>query len=746
MTFVSSGRRAVALAAALFTVCSCSVATASVRVPLSGWNWGNPTPQGNDLRAIDFRGGRGYAVGVAGTALRTDDGGATWSGLATGTAGDLTRLQIIDPETVVVLGGDGCVLRRSDDGGTTFRRIFIVAEADCPDRVRAVSFADRDVGYLLLADGSVLRTGDAGQSFSKQTAIPGTPASATAGQARPAEILATGPDSAIAFIIPADAGATSLAFTTTDGGVSWKPLNTVAPGVVNRLYRFDASTIYAVGPQTLLASTDGGATFSKRPFGDGLNLTAIHCADRLTCLISTDKGELNRTTDAGVTATTITASSVPLAGAAFATPSRAVAVGAAGTTVLSDNGGVDYVALGRDIGGSFVRLRSGPTPTSAFAPGAEGQIAHTVDGGETWKVASVSTSADLLDTSWPDLQTGYAIDARGGLFRTSNGGASWSTLAPGPGGAAQAVLALPGETVLLAGPRGIKRSLKGGQFDRITARLVSRAALGDIQAAGSAVFAWSSGGRQLLVSGDRGARWSAVRLPSKRTRIGHVSFVSRRVGYLLDSAGAVWSTRNGGRSWRQSAGTGTERGVSLSFGSATSGYLNVDRFGRNATDGHVLRTTDGGATWRPQAIATGLVTRLGLVATDASRAFGLVSGAEGAQRRFFYTASGGDAGTASSLTIKASPARLTKKTLKRAKGKVTITGRLAGAVGGEQVVVSARRGRSRVWSSRTVTAGANGGSFSATFTIRGSAVFVGQWAGDSGRAGVGSRPLVLNVR
>ena len=94
------------------------------------------------------------------------------------------------------------------------------------------------------------------------------------------------------------------------------------------------------------------------------------------------------------------------------------------------------------------------------------------------------------------------------------------------------------------------------------------------------------------------------------------------------------------------------------------------------------------------------MTRLGLVATDDARAFALVTGATGQQRRFFYTARGGDAGTASALTIKASPARFTKKTLKRARGKVTITGRLAGAVGGEQVIVSARARGGRAWPSR----------------------------------------------
>src|SRR3954447_22734710 len=88
---------------------------ASVQVSQSGWQWGTPTPQGNTIRAMDFVQGRGYAIGDDGTALRTDDGGATWSGLATGTSQDLGRLQVVTPDVVVVLGGGGCVVRRSDD-------------------------------------------------------------------------------------------------------------------------------------------------------------------------------------------------------------------------------------------------------------------------------------------------------------------------------------------------------------------------------------------------------------------------------------------------------------------------------------------------------------------------------------------------------------------------------------------------------------------------------------------------------
>jgi hypothetical protein len=59
---------------------------------------------------------------------------------------------------------------------------------------------------------------------------------------------------------------------------------------------------------------------------------------------------------------------VPLASATFASATRAVAVGTAGKTVVSDDGGLNYASIGGDVGGSFSRLRRGPTPLSAFAP------------------------------------------------------------------------------------------------------------------------------------------------------------------------------------------------------------------------------------------------------------------------------------------------------------------------------------------------------------------------------------------
>src|SRR5262245_47468459 len=100
--------------AALSLAAACP-AEAAVQSSQSGWPWGNPAPQGNTVRDMNFVAGRGYAIGDDGTALRTDDGGTTWTGLATGTSQDLVRVQAVTPDVVVILGGNGCVVRRSDD-------------------------------------------------------------------------------------------------------------------------------------------------------------------------------------------------------------------------------------------------------------------------------------------------------------------------------------------------------------------------------------------------------------------------------------------------------------------------------------------------------------------------------------------------------------------------------------------------------------------------------------------------------
>src|SRR3954454_23229428 len=316
-----------ALAAAVACAIFATFGSAAVNVAQSGWSWGKPTPQGNSLSSIDFVQGRGFAAGEAGAVLRTDDGGSSWSGLATGTAADLSRLQVLDPETLIVLGGGGCVLRRSDDGGATFHKIFIAAEYLCPAPVQAATFFDKQTGYLLLRDGSLLRTSDGGASFARQTAVPGTEASNNAAGNSALDIAFTSADSGIYFVAPPNNGA-SIAFQTSDGGNSWKPVDAVDPGSVRRIYMLDAQSGFAVGNNTLLATGDGGKSWKSAAAVDGHDLSSIRCLDPKTCLMTTVKGDvLLRTTDGGQASTEITPSSQPIFAGAFASPTRVAAVG-----------------------------------------------------------------------------------------------------------------------------------------------------------------------------------------------------------------------------------------------------------------------------------------------------------------------------------------------------------------------------------------------------------------------------------
>jgi photosystem II stability/assembly factor-like uncharacterized protein len=729
---------------AAFIAAFAAVAPGSVTVPQSGWSWGNPSPQGNTLRSIDFVGARGFAAGAAGTVLKTDDGGTTWTGLSTGTSADIDRMQVVDADTVVFLGGNGCVLRRTDDGGITFHKIFIAAEVNCPAPVQAFTFVGKQVGYLFLRDGSVMRTDDGGQTFSAKTAVPGTAASTGGGSAKPVEIAFTDEHTGLAFTAP------NVVYSTTDDGVSWKPVPAVDPGSVSRAWFMDSKNGFAVGPDTLLQTTDAGSTWKALAAGAGHSLTSIRCVDLKTCLMTTQSGAvLLRTTDGGATATEITPASQAVYAAAYSAAARVVAVGANGTTVLSDDGGVNYAPISHDIGGTYFGLRTGVTPSTVYAVGAKGGLAVSTDAGVTWKTLAVPTSADITDVSFTSATVGYALDRKGGLFKTSNGGTSWQTLDTGTTSVPLALATYGADTVILVGPRGILRATGSGQFQPVGGKTVSKAVLSGVDSHAGVIAAYGAGSANLFVSKNGGQTWTKTKMPGKKIKIARpllrlgdsVAFPSAKVGYMLDTAGRVWKTTNAGKKWVDQLAAGTENGVSLAFSDTKTGFMSV----LSASEAFVLRTTDGGDHWRPQLIGPGLVQDV--VAGSAMQAYAIVAPqSEGGGGSLYFTATGGDNGTASRLSLSTKTKTIKKSALKKQKGNVVVSGSLAGAVGGEQIVVSRRDKSTGRWVQHIVTAGANGGSFTTSWKIKGTSVFVAQWAGDSGRAGTGSSVLTITVK
>lgn len=720
-----------ALAAAALAIAA--PAGANVQVGSAGWQWGSPLPQGNTVRAMAFAGTTGYAAGDFGTLLKTTDGGTSWSGLPVGTLAGLTVVQALDPSTV--FAGGGCVARRSTDGGRTFAAIpFTPVESSCPVKLHDLSFATKDVGWLLLSDGSVRMTTDGGATFASRTAVPQTPA--VGGSAQPG---------GLAFLDARTGYATSGSqiFQTLDGGVNWRAVFTGGSYQLNQLWLMDAQHGFAVGSGgVLLGSDDGGATWTPRTSIPGSpNLTSISCDSSRTCLMTTDDGrELIRVDDGGSgMPTLLTPSTDPIHAVGFASPTRVVAAGDQGATVVSDDVGATFAPVGGRIAGSFTTLRAGGAKGAAFAVGKAGALAKTTDGGRDWSAGSVPTSTELIDVSFPTANDGYALDVAGGLFHTANAGATWAPLGTGSTQPADAIFAPDARTILAVGPRGIRRSTDAGKtFAPVRSRAVAHAGLSGVAAAqaGGAIFAW--GPATVARSTNGGASWTALPKPGatararRALRIGQVAFANAKAGLLCDSKSRVWRTADAGRHWTQLTAVGTQDVYGMTVESARSATLVSDAFG-GATGGYLLHTRDAGATWQPQLVTSAQVQFDGLAAGGGVD-YLLADGAQ-----LLFSTTGGVAGSRSTLALSTRRRRLTRS------AHVVVSGRLAPASGGERVVVSALAPGRTVWSRRTVTAAANG-TFTTSWTVRrGTTTFVAQWIGDVAAAGAGSRPLTVTV-
>jgi photosystem II stability/assembly factor-like uncharacterized protein len=719
---------ALAAAALAASAAAAAPASANVQVGASGWQWGNPLPQGNTVRAMSFAGSTGYAAGDFGTLRKTSDGGSSWTGLPVGTFGGLTVVQALDANTV--FAGGGCVARRSTDGGRTFTAVrFTAVESTCRNQLRDLSFVSRDVGYLLLQDGSVFATDDGGTQFAPRTAVPDTAAGGGA-SLTPAGIV---------FLNERTGYAASGAriFQTLDGGVSWREVAR-AGAFLNDLSFTDGQHGFALGVGgTLLRTDDGGNTWAARPAAPGgQNLTSISCNSSRTCLLTTFGGtELIRTDELGdATGTVVTPSSEPIYAVGFASPHRVAAVGQRGATVVSDDTGVTFAPIGGRIAGTFSSLRVGGAPGTAYAPGVDGKLAKTSDGGRTWSTeGNVPTSADLLDVAFPTATDGYALDVDGGLFHTTSGGRTWETLGTGSTRRPRAVLAPDADTALVVGPRGIRRSTDAGAtFDQIRSRAVLRAQLSSAAAAhaGGAIFAW--GPSALVRSADGGGRWTALSRPGRRVQIAQVAFANGRIGLLLDTHGRVWRTANAGRRWTLLTSTGASEVVGVTVDGPRTATLVLSAFA-NQAGGYLLRSADAGATWQPQFVVNEGIGGRGVVAGRGVD-YLLAGSAD-----LLSSTTGGVAGDPSQL-------RLTTKRRKLPRaGRITVTGRLQPAGSSAQVTVSALAPGGSGWTHQTVPVASNGTFVTAWRVPRGTTTFVAQWTGDFASAGAGSRPLTVTV-
>lgn len=491
-----------------------------------------------DREAANSDPGPGTPGGVG--VLKSTDGGTTWreanAGLGNLYVGSLF-MHPTDPDVLLAATGNnqyflGGGVYRTEDGAESWDYVLLEHhEGGRPvGNVNSVEFAvsDPDIAYAASA-GAVYRSEDGGRSWTKVTAadLGWGPDGIRAGF--PIDIQVD-PRNADRLFINNYGGGN---FVSTDGGVTWAVASGGYTGAAARSIAVDPDEpgrAYAASRSGLFLTTDGGTTWQGRAFPPEAMLefqavAASRSGDRVIAATNWAQG-VATSTDAGAT---WSFRQLPLA----------------------DNQGVRSLAFSpTDPNIAFAGVGAYFSAGGFDASLPAGGVYRSFNGGRTWREANdaVSATRHVLDLGPDPQDPDRWFAATGtGLIRTDDAGGSWHDVAGLPGGVVGSVAIHPHDPALvLAGlaPGGVYRSDDGGAtWSQSSAGLSPESAVLDLAfdpATAGVVYAADFFGGAFR-SDDGGATWSPINdgLEVRALRALAVSDGGRHV-YAATEGGGVY--------------------------------------------------------------------------------------------------------------------------------------------------------------------------------------------------------------
>lgn len=573
-----------------------ALASAGAARAADGWQVVYSRP-GNNISAIAMRDSRNGIAIAGGGILRTDDGGVTWKEPSGQPPVGVGQVAFADPRrawAVTLSGG----IWRTEDGGATWSRQQSGTEAHMS--ALAVISADEawaaaigagfsDVGPLQYPASVLLHTTDGGRVWQQvdvagfgqfyDVAFAGARGWLVASRCRPGDSTAPPP--------PSPCDNTSVLLTSDDAGRSWAPLDP-QPAVVPQSLRFFADgrgigiTAQCDGTNCrtrLFATVDGGRTWSRRDVGPDAVIAARFRtpADGWISVRKCDADcsvRFGRTSDGGLTWSFIDA---PYAQA--------------------------FSAF--DVTDSTLIAAFGPTGIARYdiASGA-------------WSEATSDARPPLTSIAFEDARVGFALTAAG-VWRTADGGASWSPMGLQIVGQLNPLAATPGAVWAIggcgAGCTAIYRNWLPVAPPPGISGTPALQAFGD--------RAWLRADTGYWRSDDGGATWRPLTPPGGN---GTYTFIDRDHGYANICGGpgcarAFAVTRDGGET--SETRPLPARATAVAFVSADVGWATAfdasDPTGGCPCTNRLYRTTDGGRSW--QLLQSGADSFYQLTFVDASR-------------------------------------------------------------------------------------------------------------------------------
>jgi photosystem II stability/assembly factor-like uncharacterized protein len=522
------------------------------------------------------------AAGTAGRILRSTDGGRTWHPVPSNAALDFHTL-FVDPKTRnVLLGGDRGTVGISSDGGATFRLTTLAMAAPVSPIMKFFRH-----GKLLLGTGTLGRlitsTDDARSWQLKQTASSAMFVDSTADPVRNT-IVVTGHDGTM--------------LRSVDGGSTWDGLQVTTDGRAHYMssVHFDASRgfLVAIGHNGSVARSDnGGAGWISWSIG-ALELRGVIADAKRDLLAAYGPGGLLMTSgDGGGTWRTMRpALAVSLRDIAHAPQGDAlVATGKLGAMVRSTDGGASWSSVepawpNPNTPPELRMIVETPAHDALLGVGPPGTIVRSNADGSAWNVEHFTPIESERAFTWvlaePKRATLVAVEARGQMQLSSDGGATW---------------------------RAVEAPAQNAEWPFWQgARLES----------GTMIVAGKGGAA--IRSVDGGATWSDLRTGTSKDLYG--SFADRDLLFLFGQDGALLRSADDGVTWSPVDSTSDKELRRMLRDPASDALV---CFG---TYGSMVRSDDRGLTWRALKTGTDGALRKGVV--DPGNGEMLIAGSRGA--------------------------------------------------------------------------------------------------------------------